>query len=285
MKCFYHNDLDGKCSAALVYNEMKNKFSREVELCPVNYGEAFPWGSIGDGEDVWMVDFSLQPFSDMIKLSNVAKLTWIDHHKTAIEAYTQSKTTIRGIQRNGIGACQLVFDYIHPNIAVPDAVRLLAEYDVWNHKDPRCLPFQYGMRLRDLSPEDNRWAIIFAAPADSAAITDTVATGDTILNFIKQDNRVRAGAACFDLNFEGLHFLAANQGPCNSQLFDSLIKPEHDAVLAFYWARDKWRVSMYTSKEGVDVSPIAKKYGGGGHAGAAGFQCTELPFPLTPKVV
>jgi nanoRNase/pAp phosphatase (c-di-AMP/oligoRNAs hydrolase) len=37
---------------------------------------------------------------------------------------------------------------------------------------------------------------------------------------------------------------------------------------------------MYTDKEGVHVGNIAKKYGGGGHPGAAGFICKELPFNI-----
>jgi nanoRNase/pAp phosphatase (c-di-AMP/oligoRNAs hydrolase) len=35
-------------------------------------------------------------------------------------------------------------------------------------------------------------------------------------------------------------------------------------------------VSLYSEK--VDVSIIAKNHGGGGHAGAAGFICRDLPF-------
>jgi nanoRNase/pAp phosphatase (c-di-AMP/oligoRNAs hydrolase) len=40
---------------------------------------------------------------------------------------------------------------------------------------------------------------------------------------------------------------------------------------------------MYTERKDVDLSLIAKKYGGGGHAGACGFQCAELPFRLPVK--
>ena len=34
----------------------------------------------------------------------------------------------------------------------------------------------------------------------------------------------------------------------------------------------------YIPKKNIDCSEIAKKYGGGGHKQAAGFQCKELPF-------
>ena len=39
---------------------------------------------------------------------------------------------------------------------------------------------------------------------------------------------------------------------------------------------EKWIVSMYSTT--CDISGICKKYGGGGHSKAAGFQCTVLPF-------
>jgi nanoRNase/pAp phosphatase (c-di-AMP/oligoRNAs hydrolase) len=41
---------------------------------------------------------------------------------------------------------------------------------------------------------------------------------------------------------------------------------------------------MYTDKPNIDVGAIAKRYGGGGHVGASGFQCvSELPFNLPKK--
>ena len=43
----------------------------------------------------------------------------------------------------------------------------------------------------------------------------------------------------------------------------------------------QWTVSLYTTPEtGIDVSLIAKAYGGGGHKQAAGFNAKKLPFPL-----
>ena len=64
----------------------------------------------------------------------------------------------------------------------------------------------------------------------------------------------------------------------NSQMFDSIWNPDkHDAMCTFCWKKDKWTVSLYSTKDNVDVSEICKARGGGGHKGAAGFQCSELP--------
>jgi nanoRNase/pAp phosphatase (c-di-AMP/oligoRNAs hydrolase) len=39
-------------------------------------------------------------------------------------------------------------------------------------------------------------------------------------------------------------------------------------------------VSLYSTKPEIDCGEIARTFGGGGHKGAAGFQCTELPFAI-----
>jgi nanoRNase/pAp phosphatase (c-di-AMP/oligoRNAs hydrolase) len=46
--------------------------------------------------------------------------------------------------------------------------------------------------------------------------------------------------------------------------------------MPFSFDGDEWIISLYSRN--IDVSEIAKKYGGGGHKGAAGFHCKDLPF-------
>jgi hypothetical protein len=49
---------------------------------------------------------------------------------------------------------------------------------------------------------------------------------------------------------------------------------DYDLWLTFFYTgnKDTWTISLYSAK--VDVSEIAKAMGGGGHKGAAGFQCS-----------
>jgi len=70
MKCFYHSaDLDGHCSGAIVKLRHPN-----CEMWPIDYGDEFPWDKIRWNETIYMVDFSLEPFEDMITLHH-------SHHK------------------------------------------------------------------------------------------------------------------------------------------------------------------------------------------------------------
>jgi len=52
----------------------------------------------------------------------------------------------------------------------------------------------------------------------------------------------------------------------SSQLFSSVWDIEkHPIAITFVWNKNKWTVSLYTTEEtGIDVSEIAKSYGGGG---------------------
>ena len=295
MKCFYHSaDLDGKCSAAIV----RRKYP-DIELIGIDYGQPFPWDDITPDEAVIMVDFSLQPFGDMVRLSRVARLCWIDHHKSALdeakvagwlsdrtlhEAATGKEAAdlfVPGIRRDGIGACAQTWEYLYPGEEMPRAVHLLAEYDVWNHSDPDCLPFQYGSRLYDLKPENGMWEVLLMEPSQTQE--GLVDDGKIILEYQSQQNKGHARTLCFDAELGDLKVLAANAGPTNSQFFDSLWDREkYHAMCLFQWRPKggKWTVSLYSDRDDVDVSEACKVRGGGGHKGAAGFQCAEVPFPL-----
>jgi uncharacterized protein len=270
IKCLYHNaDLDGQCAGASVKH-----FLPQAELIGINYGDPFPWDSV-QGEDVIMVDFSIQPFEGMLKLRDMCDLTWIDHHKSAIEE--RGNRPFAGIQREGIGACALVWEYF--NSEEPYAVRLLAEYDVWNHKDPATLPFQWGIRLEDTRPENQSlWGDLFD---DMINVNSIVNTGKTILRYMAQENEKYIKAAAFETELDGLKCISVNKMLTNSQLFDSIWDPEkYHAMLTFGFRNGKWTVSLYSTRKDVDVSAVAKTHGGGGHKGASGFQCDILPFEL-----
>ena len=285
MKCFYHSaDLDGKCSAAIV----RRKYP-DIELIGIDYGQDFNWDGLA-GEDVIMVDFSIQyagdrggPFLLMECLHACTRsFTWIDHHKTAMEAEATSQdTVIPGIRREGIGACVLTWEHLFPGEPVPRSVQLLGEYDVWNHSDPDCLAFQYGARLYDLKPGNGMWEVLLMEPSQTQE--GLVDDGKIILEYQSQQNKGHARTLCFDAEMDGLMLLVANGGPTNSQFFDSLWDAEkYHAMCLFQWRpkSGKWTVSLYSDRDDVDVSEVCKARGGGGHKGAAGFQCSEIPFNL-----
>lgn len=284
MKCFYHSaDLDGHCSGAIV----KNKYP-ECEMIGINYGQDFPWDSIQPGEKVFMVDFGLQPFSGMERLNSICKLHWIDHHSTAIEDAHNAGFIASGGQLlvNGQAGCELTWKYLKV-IDMPLAVYLLGRYDVWDHEDDRVLPFQYGFRQYKNTLPDNQdfW---YGYLGNSILTNETIRIGRILLDYESAQNEKFCRAYAFDtfLEKEGqsIPAICCNRGFTNSKVFDSVFDPEkHDLMITFCRLKppaSKWTVSLYSTKENVDCGAIAKTFGGGGHKGAAGFQCIDLPFMI-----
>ena len=82
----------------------------------------------------------------------------------------------------------------------------------------------------------------------------------------------------FETEFEGHKVFAMNIGLAGSDWFKSIDDGSYDILMPFsYNGKHKnWSYSMYSKT--VDVSVIAKKYGGGGHKGASGFTTDKLIF-------
>lgn len=276
---YHRSDFDG-----IFCREIARKFlGEEVNYEGLEYGDSLP--EVSPDADLYILDFSVP------ELMNHPQLVWIDHHKTAIEKFP---TTIVGYRIDGVAACRLAWqwftrpaiddgasprlpgkqDYVDRLVVEPWSVRLAGEYDIWDKRDQAAELFQHGLRSENLD-----WNRVFA---DEAYIGHLLSQG-TALQYARgnEDTSLIRNFA-YDLQFEGLNFLACNLLRCNSITFKSGVKPEHDGLLAFGWTGDKWRISLYgvEHKPDVDLSVIAQKYGGGGHKQACGFTCETLPFSL-----
>ena len=309
IKIFFHSsDLDGHCSGAIV----KFRYP-EAELFPINYGQPFPWDKINKDDMIFMVDFSLEPFEDMLKLAGIIvlhKFIWIDHHKTAIaKAEEAMMTTDNGFKAcfndicpgkrvDGTAACILTWQELFPRLLLPKAVELLGRYDVWDLGE-NVLAFQYGFRLNNSWPENqDMWKeyfdlkdpIIFASIlGNPVKVLETIKNGEIILKYQKQENEKYCNFCAFELEFEGYKAIAINRLLTNSQMFESVWdNTKYDIMITFGLRKDgRWTMSFYTDKPGVDVSLIAKKcktaLNAGGHKQASGAIFNELPFKIQIK--
>jgi len=273
--CFHHIDMDGKCSGAIVKKAIPN-----VELYGINYGDEFPWDKI-KGRPVIMVDFSL-PFIEMVRLRDEsASLIWIDHHKNSIDEYNKhSNTQIPGLLLTKFAACELTWKWFFSENTIPKAVRLLGRYDVWDHTDEEAVPFEYGMRLHEWEAGDSAWDCVLGTNEEQEDVVHSIILdGELVLAYEKQQNIIYAKNS-YELQFEGLRAIVCNHGPAGSALFESVYNPaKHDIMIAFHQLKDKrWKFSLRSTKPEIDCNELAKKYGGGGHPGAAGFIVPESNY-------
>jgi len=146
-KVFYHNDPDGRCSAYWVRKHLENEKIEftESDFIEMNYDRPFPWGVLQSNEQVFMVDFCLNDPIDMAGLSKLADLTWIDHHKTAIDK--MGNFYVKGIRIDGVAACALTWPYLNLTISdlridpehwisqAPLFTQWIHLWDTWQWKD------------------------------------------------------------------------------------------------------------------------------------------------------
>lgn len=266
MKCFYHgSDMDGKCSGAIV----RSLYGDDCEYIPYYYGD-FPFDSIAKDEQVILVDCSC----DFEKLLGITEhIIWIDHHITAIEKYEYMK--LKGLRRDGTAACELCWEYFY-NTKTPRVVQLLGDYDVWKFAfgdDTNRL--QTGIRLYDcdvISENWERWLNELYIPSSE------LQKGEVSLKYRDNYYKGLVKSLSFFADFEGHKAVCCNAGSVSSQLFDT-VEEDYDIMIPFSFNGKEWNISLYTKKD-IHVGEIAKKYGGGGHAKAAGFRCNELPFKV-----
>ena len=277
MKCFYHeSDFDGQCSAAIVRYAFP-----DVEPIPINHGDQFPFDAIQTGETIYMVDFSV-PVNLMVRLGQMSKLIWIDHHKSAIEEAEQIGFAPRGMRKIGQAACELTWQFLFPTIEIPRAVYLLGRCDVWDlEAHPDILPFQFGMGLQDTDPVSPLWPRLFST-GSHALEKRIISEGNVIGQYRSRENEKRARSCSFETNLQGVRAVAINAGLTNAHVFKGVWDPSrHDLMVTFFWmSKGSWKVTLYTDKPNIDCSVLAGKFGGGGHKAAAGFECRDLPFPL-----
>jgi len=275
---YHRSDLDGRCAGAIALRKFPG-----AQLLGMDYGKPFPWDKVDRDTTVVMVDWCIEPVEEMVKLDALCNLIWIDHHRSAMAGVLELGHELAGLQEEGIAACELAWRCFFPDEPVPRTVHLLSLYDVWQHdEDPDAIAFQYGMRMAKFMPESPDWQRIFAS--DESDIRSTCQDGEAIYLYQMLQYEQTAKACSFETEFDGMKLVAMNAAEKGSLVLESVFDMQrHHAMCTFGWANGHWTVRLYTTHPSVDLSRVCEKHGGGGHAGAGGFQCAELPFVLVPK--
>lgn len=299
MKCFYHADNDGRLSAALVaeYNQKKGKGCHPNDFVEMNYDKPFPIEDISDGEEVWIVDYHI-PVKMMWALHNITtNIVFIDHHDTAIKEYVEAESeyfkdtekslpVLPGYLDTRYSACLLTWLFTNDftvdeyedglvDVKIPEVVQFVDSWDCWRFDKVGTRKFHAGSQLYDTHPLKGFWHNCLYS--DPAFLTNTMKEGRTVLKFKKQFSAEYAQKNMYFTFFDSHLCIAMNIGMINSDWFHSVPSKGVDIFIATVFDGDSWTVSLYSTGD-VDVGKIAKNYGGGGHLGAAGFVCKELPF-------
>lgn len=281
---FYHSkDYDGIASGE-VCRYFLNKQGIEPIMIGFDYGETLT-ATPNANDTVYLVDLSAKELMDH------PNLIWIDHHISAIMEYGQRLPL--GYRIDGVAACRLCwqwftenknlpskYHYVERHVMEPYLLTLLGEYDIWDKHDSNAEYLQLGLKKAEKDFDFQKFFRDYDENRNNNfdRILELCGDGRTIQQYLEARDAELMQTMAFDRSFEGLRVKCYN-GRGNSitfKIFDE--NDDVDCYCMFYFNGNRYKYSLYHHPKHTDydLSMIAKKYGGGGHKGACGFETENL---------
>lgn len=265
--CIYHGNCADGFGAAWAYR----KHNPTAEFHAGVYQDDPPDCT---GRDVVIVDFSYKrPVMEKI-IEQAKSVTVLDHHKTAqddLEPLLESGA-IKGMFDMEHSGAMLTWMWFHGDNPPPPLLHYIEDRDLWRFRYPETRAIQ---------------AAVFSYPYNFAVWDDLMKAecldtleveGRAIERKHHKDIAELVGVCKRRMTIGGYDVQVASL-PYTLTSDAGLLMAKGEPFAACYWDTPDWRVfSLRSDDDGIDVSEVAAKYGGGGHHNAAGFR---VPLPET----
>lgn len=261
----YHKaDLDGIGSAAIVLRE-----EPDAELYPADYEDEPYEVDNFKGKDVYIVDFCPKEIEKIKEVS--ASFKWIDHHKSAMERHRKlwESEDVNGERDLKHSAIYLTYVYFNGKEDIPEAVKYIEDYDMWWFKEGwRTQTFCEYASLQLKTPKDEYWECLLDTDRIAEEMCDSWTDKGNVLMKAK-DDRIDKTLLHITEKQWGKHKVGiVNTNHDISNTGNEIAKKGYDIGIVWRYSNGKIMVGFRSLK--VDVSKIAKEYGGGGHKLASG---------------
>lgn len=267
---YHHPCLDGFTAAWVARKALGNT----AEYIPASYADD---GTLPDVDDrvVYLLDFSY-PKDVMLELARRAsKVIVLDHHLSAQKDLEPllDNGTIEGefdMERSG---AMMTWNFFFFNQEPPKFIEYVQDRDLWKKELPLCEEVNMAMFSYEYTFEN--WDKISVCP-----IEDLKAEGKAIWRKHFKDVRELMDQAQY-MTICGIENIpTVNASYIYGSDLCGLLSQDHPFA-AYYWVNNKgtYVFGLRSCKDfggAMDVSDIAKVYGGGGHANAAGFRINDL---------
>lgn len=243
------------------------------------------------GRRVYLVDFSYKRAVVEQMLTTAENVTLLDHHVTALE---DLKPLFDRGEIGGTLHCttkhsgaMIAWNFWCHGVEPPPLLRCIEDRDLWRFdKEPWKTerPFTRAVQANVFSyPYDFEvWDRLMITPIEELAREGAAIERK---HFKDIDELVKV---CVYRRWIGNWKVPVASLPYTLTSDAGHLMAEHEPFAACYWDTPGGRVySLRSTDDGLDVSEIAKKYGGGGHPHAAGFRVPldhELARPPEPDL-
>ena len=267
--CIYHKSCTDGFAAALAVKVFLEREHPEDEhkFTAAHYGDTPPNVT---GAYVYIVDFSF-PREVLLELhKQAAYLVVLDHHKTAEAALEGLEFCYFDMNRSG---AMMAWQHFNSELPAPELFRYVQDRDLWQWKLENSQEISAALKIMPL--DFDMWLPLLV----DDCLFELIDKGRVILEYQRQEVARMLKHPPEMITLGGYTVPCINTTTLISEVGQAL--SDGYAFAATYFDRHDARVfSLRSNTRGenmVDVSAIAKQYGGGGHAAAAGF---TLPKPL-----
>lgn len=275
--CIYHgNCFDGMC-AAWVVSRMAPAFT---EFIAGNYGDQKLITNIT--QDCYenaninihyiLVDFSFPRELMQLMHSKAKSMLVLDHHKTAQADCAGLEFCQFDMDESG---ASLAWKHFFPGVPVPALVRYIRDRDLWRFEQPHSNAINAYIQSHEMSIDE--YEVLYKELESKDGFNDAL-TGGLAIERYKATTVGRIVSAHRWMEIAGYRVPVVNSIVLMSEVGHALCQFQdefgHPAQFgAYYFDRsDGMRQWGARSIGDFDVSAIAKKFGGGGHKNAAGWQ-------------
>jgi oligoribonuclease NrnB/cAMP/cGMP phosphodiesterase (DHH superfamily) len=262
--CVYHRDQDGFFSAYVFWLYAKtNLVGQKISYLSINYDDAIP--NFRPKSKIWVFDFCF-PRDTLLSLKKAGHdIFVIDHHKTHFEATKGLDFVKFDMEKSG---CMLTLEYFFPNEKPPYIIKLVEDRDLWR--------FQYGEDTEKIHALLSSYPLKFNIVDDIKKQLETnpeelLKVGEHLVRYQQQIvNRIAQNIRMKKMF--NIVIPVSNTPIFVSEVSDLLLKKYTTPFVASYFDKKNFRIWSIRSRGDVDCSELAKKFGGGGHPAAGGWQ-------------
>lgn len=287
----YHiADFDGRGSAAIINNFYKNKEGFNLINIPINNIEIPSDYKEWDKDAiVYMSDISFPKREQMEYMLNTYgdNFIWNDHHISSMNICKGLE--INGFRRIDYAGIHLTWFWFNKDKFIniesatfPKSVNFLGCKDIRKTLE-LSEEFEDGMLLHTelYDPTNPDWEKVLND--DEKTISSILNEGKVITKYRNGIEKEAGKEIIHFVEFEGYKVPAINTYFFKQEPFmhskDGNLYENSPMVIIYYRLDGAWKISMRSSKNNdIDLSVIAKKYGGGGHKKASAMRVKELPF-------
>jgi|15BtaG_2_1085339.scaffolds.fasta_scaffold27542_2 nanoRNase/pAp phosphatase (c-di-AMP/oligoRNAs hydrolase) len=261
----YHAGCPDGFGAAWAFNQ---KYGRKAQYMAVSHNEEPPMVT---GRDVFIVDFCY-PRVIMDELEEEANsIVVIDHHKTGLQNCGDLNYCHFDMEQSG---SVLAWKYLFKGRVVPALLRHVQDRDLWSWKLDSTEQILSVVDSYNRNFADWNQLNLDMGEIGSQGWRKMVNSGAEIMRYKKSTIKIMLSNK-HRIDILGESIPAINSACFQSELGNILSENEEYAAV-YYFDGEKYRFSLRSWDNRMDVSSIASEFGGGGHRKAAGFSINNM---------